>query len=169
MSKLLNGLEGVVCLIDDVLLFAADKEGHDIRLRAVLDRMAAAGTTLNVEKSMFRKPELKFLGHVLNRDGVSPDPEKTRAIVMMLPPDGVQGLRRFIGMVNHLGKFSHRLSEMTKPLRELLSTKNLWSWGPAQEQAFQQVKEELTRPTVLALYSPQIETKISADGSSYGL
>ena len=65
MSKLLDGLEGVVCLIDDVLIFAADKEEHDIRLRAVLDRMAAAGNTLNVEKSMFRQPELKFLGHVL--------------------------------------------------------------------------------------------------------
>ena len=85
MSKLLDGLERVVCLIDDVLIFAADKEEHDIRLRAVLDRMAAAGTTLNVEKSMFRQPELKFLDHVLNRDGVSPDPEKTRAIAMMLP------------------------------------------------------------------------------------
>ena len=129
--------------------------------------MAAAAATLNVEKSMFRQPELKFLGHVLNRDGVSPDSGKTRATAMMLPPDGVQGLHRFLSMVNHLEKFSHRLSELTKLLRELLSTKNSGSWGPAQEQAFQQVKEELTRPMVLALYSPQIKTKISADSSSY--
>ena len=100
MSKLLNGLE---CL---VLIFAADKEENDIRLRAVLDKMAVAGTTLNAEKSVFRQPELKFLGHVLNRNGVSPDPEKTTAIAMMLPPDGVQGLRHFLGMVNHLGKSS---------------------------------------------------------------
>ena len=49
-SYKLDGLEGVVCLIDDVLIFAADKEEHDIRLRAVLDMMAAAGTSLNVEK-----------------------------------------------------------------------------------------------------------------------
>ena len=87
---------------------------------------------------MFRQPELKFLGHVLNRDGVSPDHEKPGKS-LMLPPDGVQGLHRFLGMVNHLGKLSHRLSELTKPLRELLSTKNSWNWSPAQEQAFQQV------------------------------
>ena len=166
MSKLLEGMEGVVCLIDDVLIF---EEEHDVRLRAVLDRMAKAGTTLNLEKCMFQQSELKFLGHVLNQDGVSPDPEKTRAIALMPPPEGVPGLRRFLGMVNHLGKFSPRLSELTKPLRDLLSTKNSWSWGPAQEKAFRQVKEELSRPTVLTLYSTQAETKVSADSSSYGL
>ena len=46
MGKLLEGLDGVVCLIDDVFIFAADKEEHDLRLRAVLNRMAEAGTTL---------------------------------------------------------------------------------------------------------------------------
>ena len=169
MGKLLEGLDGVVCLIDDVLIFAADKEEHDLRLRAVLNRMAEAGTTLNMEKCVFQQTELKFLGHVLNQDGVSPDPEKTRAIALMPAPEGVPALRRFLGMVNHLGKFSHRLSELTKPLRDLLSAKNSWSWGPDQDRAFQEVKEELSRPTVLALYSPQVETKVSADSSSFGL
>ena len=171
MGKLFEGLDGVVCLIDDVLIFAADKEEHDLRLRAVLNKMAEAGTTLNMEKCLFQQTELKLLGHVLNQDGVSPDPEKTRAIALMPSPDGVPALRRrrFLGMVNHLGKFSHRLSELTKPLGDLLSTKNSWSWGPDQDRAFQELKEELSKPTVLALYSPQVETKVSADRSSFGL
>ena len=38
-------------------------------------------------------------------------------------------------------------------------------WGPEQMKAFTHVKEELTKPTILALY----ETKISADASSYSL
>lgn len=49
----------------------------------------------------------------------------------------------FLGMVNQLGKFSPRISELTQPLRELLSTKQAWLWGPEQEQAFDRVKEEL--------------------------
>ena len=56
-----------------------------------------------------------------------------------------------------------------KPPRDLLSAKNSWSWGSDQDRAFQEVKEELSRPTVLALYSPQVETKVSADSSSFGL
>lgn len=56
-----------------------------------------------------------------------------------------------------------------QPLRELLSTKNAWWWGPKQVQALADVKKELTRPTVLALYDPRAETKISANASSFGL
>ena len=47
--------------------------------------------------------------------------------------------------------------------------KNSWNWGFAQEEAYQLVKEELSKPTVLALYDPQADSTISADSSSYGL
>ena len=50
-----------------------------------------------------------------------------------------------------------------------MSTKRSWTWGSSQEQAFSQVKSELAKPTVLALYSPRAPTKVSADASSYGL
>ena len=87
----------------------------------------------------------------------------------MDPPTSVAELRRFMGMANQLGKFSRNLAELTQPLRELLSKKRAWQWGPQQDQAFAKVKEELAKPTVLALYDPAAETKISADASSYGL
>ena len=54
-------------------------------------------------------------------------------------------------------------------MRELLSSKQAWNWGPAQEEAFVKVKAELTAHTVLALYDSQAVTKISADASSHGL
>lgn len=72
-------------------------------------------------------------------------------------------------MVNQLGKFSQNLAQLTQPLRELLSKKNIWKWGPAQDSAFLAVKDELSRPQVLAQYNPSAETKISADASSFAL
>ena len=44
-----------------------------------------------------------------------------------------------------------------------------WSWGPSQSKAFDLVKEELAKPTTLALYDPAAITKVSADDSAYGL
>ena len=169
MSTILEGLEGVVCLIDDVLVIGKDEAEHDTRLMQVLERLESVGVTLNREKCAFRQSSVKFLGHLIGQDGVRADPEKTSAIRDMETPQSVSDLRRFLGMVNQLGKFSPQISELTQPLRELLSTKRAWLWGPEQEQAFGRVKEELLKPTTLALYNPQAELKISADASSFGL
>ena len=72
-------------------------------------------------------------------------------------------------MANQLGKFTPRLATIFKPLRELLSSKQVWSWGPPQEEAFNKIKKELTQPTILMTFDPSAPTKISADASSYGL
>lgn len=61
------------------------------------------------------------------------------------------------------------IAEIGKPLRELLSTKRAWLWGSEQERALNELKQELTRLTVLALYNPAARSKISADVSSFGL
>ena len=169
MNQMLEGLEGVVCLVDDVLVFGSNREEHDTRLVAVLQRLGKAGATLNREKCVFYKTSVKFLGHVLDQDGIHADPEKTSAISNMEQPQSVTDLRRFMGLVNQLGKFSPRIAEISQPLRGLLSNKSAWVWGPDQERSFVEIKCELTKSTVLALYDPLAETNMSADASSFGL
>ena len=72
-----------------------------------------------------------------------------------------------MGMANQLSKFSPHIAEVSKPQCELLSMKKSWLWGPAQDDTFDKVKQELTKPTVLALYDPQANTKICANASAY--
>lgn len=54
-------------------------------------------------------------------------------------------------------------------MRELLSTNRQRSWDHSQERAFKMMKKELSKPTVLALYDPKADIKVSADASLYGL
>jgi len=42
------------------------------------------------------------------------------------------------------------LSELSQPLRDLLSSKSHWSWSDAQQQAFTALKESLTSTPTLA-------------------
>lgn len=142
---------------------------HDSRLVAVLQRLETAGATLNVAKCEFDKTSLKFLGHIIDREGIRADPDKTSAISKKEAPQSVIDLRRFMGLVNQLGKFSPRLAEISQPLRELLHSRRVWTWSPDQERSFSEIKQELVKPTVLALYNPQAETKVSADASSFGM
>ena len=170
MSMLLGGLNGVLCLIDDVLVFGHTEAEHDHRLQTVLGRIQSSIATLNVNKCAFRQTRIKFLGHFLTRmeslliqTRLQPSPE-------CLPQRmHVTELRRFLGMVNQLSKFSFHLSELTYPLRQLLSAKNVWTWSPMLDKAFSAVKDALTKPTVLVTYSPAAETKVSADASCHSL
>ena len=53
MSQLLEGLEGVVCMMDDILIYDQNEVEHDRRINAVLQRIRASGATLNEEKCHF--------------------------------------------------------------------------------------------------------------------
>ena len=155
--------------MDDVLIFGKTKEEHNIRLTKALNRIHSAGVTLNREKCLFGQDNIKFLGHVVNKQGISADPDKVAAIAHMKAPQNISALHRFLGMVNQLEKFSPRLATITQPMRELLSKKANWHWGFEHLAAFDATKKELLQPTMLALYNPKAKTKVSADASSFGL
>ncbi len=61
------------------------------------------------------------------------DLEKTKTVWDMDVPKSVSEVRRFLGMVNQLGKFSSNIANLTQPLRELLSTTKAWLWGTDQD------------------------------------
>ena len=82
----------------------------------------------------------------------------------------VGDLRRFLGMVNQLGKFSKNVAELKKPLKELLSKKCSWHWvSSSHDEAYTNIKSELSKPTILMLNDPAEDTKVTADASSYNL
>ena len=116
---------------------------------------------------MFNQCSVKFLGHIVDGMGIRADPDKVSAVKNMDTPQCVADVQRFMGTINQLGKFSPRISGISQPIRDLLSSKRTWIWGPDREQAFVMLKHELVRLTVLALYNPQTAGKISADASSF--
>ena len=78
MSKILSGLDGVLCQMDDILIHGLEE--HDHRLVAALNRIQSSGVTLNPDKCEFNKEKITFLGHVISKEGIAPDPKKTTAI-----------------------------------------------------------------------------------------
>ncbi|UYV61684.1 K02A2.6-like [Cordylochernes scorpioides] len=162
-------MDGVMCYLDDILIFASDSKTHDRILRLVLRKLKEAKVTLNKAKCVFGVPRINFLGHILDEDGIRPDPAKIEAVAKMPAPTDVHGVRRFLGMVNHLGRFVENLSEIVAPLNQLLVKGQDFVWDCSQERAFRKLKELLTTQPILAAYDVRKPTMVSSDASSYGM
>ena len=168
MTDILKNIDGVICHMDDILVHASTQQTHDDRVRAVLGRLREAGFTLN-EKCEFSKGSVRFLGHIIDSQGIHADPQKVDAILNFPAPANVPELQRFLGMLNQLAKFTPELASQTEPLRQLLKLDSLWSWDHPQKGAFKQIKQSLTSTPILAHFCMGRESVIAADASNTGL
>ena len=169
MMEILGGMNGVEIYQDDVIVHGKTEDEHDKRLEKVIKIIKDSGLRLNKKKSLFGQSSLKFLGHYISKDGVRPDPDKISAVLNMEPPTDISSLRRFRGMVNHLGQYIPELSTDMKPINDLSKKDIVWNWGPDQQTAFESIKKKITRTPCLAYYDVKLPTVVKADASSYGI
>ena len=76
----------------------------------------------------------------------------------MPPPTNKKQVQSFIGMINYLSKFPTRLSKLAEPIRELSKDKVPFNLGPEHQQAFTQMKKEISSALVIAYYNPKKQT-----------
>ena len=108
---------------------------------------------LNADKLHLRQTSVPFIGHVATDEGLKPDQAKVKAIADMPAPTDVAGVHRFLGMVQYLSKFLPHLSDMTKPLRDLLQKETEWCWEENQEMALRKIKDAVCTTPVLRYQS----------------
>ena len=168
-SDLLASLDRVVCMMEDIFIHSCSTGEDDAHLERVLQRLQDARLTLNLQKCQFIQAQVKFLGQVVNKDGVRPDRVKVRAIQKLQPPKTVSNIQKFLGMCNHLSKFSPNLAEKSKPLRKLLNKSNQWTREELQQMAFPEVKQAMVTSLSFTLFDQNHEAVMSANASSNGL
>ena len=99
MDTVLQGIPGVCCYIDDILVSTSDEDSHLHILEQVFTRLTTHGFRLKLEKCEFLLKSIEYLGHVITKDGIEPVPSKVEAIVKAPPPVNVQQLRSFLGLI----------------------------------------------------------------------
>lgn len=169
MDKMLQGLSGVICFIDDVLVVGKNSEEHLQNLNKVLQRFRERGVRLKQSKCKFMQTSVTFLGYRMDEDGIHPTEDKIRAIQEAPRPRNVSELRAWIGLVNYYGKFIQNLATLMHPFYVRLRKEKEFDWPAECEAAFKQVKGQLTSSQVLTHYDPSKKLKLECDASPYGL
>ena len=169
LYNLLSGIKGVLTQMDDVVVFGATKEEHDASLHEVLNILGENNLTLNKEKCTFGVQTIKFMGEIVSKDGIYPDPDKIKAIQQLVPPTSKTDLQKFLGMVNYLARFIPGYSDATELLRSLLKKSSVWHWTELHASAWTQLKTMVTKSPVLLFYNPNNDITIAADSSKSAL
>ena len=123
MNECLAGMRDIICIpyLDDVLTYSKSFNAHISHVKMVLRRLIEHGIKLNPEKCVWFKSEVKYLGHVVSKEGYRVDPASDEVINRLKePPKTVGELRSLLGFVGYYRSFIRDFSKTAKPLYDLL-------------------------------------------------
>ncbi|XP_054276477.1 uncharacterized protein K02A2.6-like [Macrosteles quadrilineatus] len=169
MDRILQGISGVKCFFDDIIIQGSNYEETVQRLKLVLDKIREHDLRLNFEKCKFFQKRIAYLGHTIDENGLQKGSEKVKAIVEAKRPRDVNQLRSFIGLANYYNKFIPKLAEKLNPLNKLLQKGKKFEWTDECERSFESVKLDIAKDETLIHYNPSLPLILSTDASPTGL
>ena len=136
MEQILQGLPGVACYLDDVLITGRNDQDHLKNLEAVLQRLHDRGLRLKKSKCAVCLSD-EYLGYQVDAEGLHTTTGKVKSIIVDTPkPGDVKQLRSFLGLVNYYGRFVPNLATVAHSLNQLLRKDVKWQWNKECDSAF---------------------------------
>ena len=155
--------------LDDIVIFSATWEDAVRDVEAILKRLELAGLKARPEKCVFFKDSVELLGHVVSKDGVSPDGRKVEAIKKWPTPDNACDLLSFLATANFYRRFIRDFSKIAAPLYKLTRKDVEWRWQSEQADAFARVKELLCSSPVMAMPDSSKQFVVDTDWSRHAI
>ncbi|XP_053285372.1 uncharacterized protein LOC128446371 [Pleuronectes platessa] len=173
--------QSLLLYLDDIIVFSSSVEQHLQRLEIVLDRLQKEGLKAKLEKCVFFRREVGYLGHVITSQGVSTDPKKIKAVSKWQRPRHISELRSFLGFASYYRRFVEGFAKLAGPLHklvaELAGTKSKKgpgltlgaAWTPQCEASFEALKAKLVSSPVLVYADFRKPFILEIDASYSGL
>ena len=161
----LEGIDGFLKIVDDIIIFGPDMSVVLDRVRKVLTRCREKNITLSIDKAEIGS-SVRFAGFVVSARGISPDPDKLKALREFPVPSNLTTLRSFLGLANYVGSFIPNLSQVTSTLRGLLKKNVSWQWFEEHQKCFEETIKTLLNYATLQHYNPNQMCELLTDASN---
>ena len=129
---------------DDMLVKSTTAELHIAHLSEALQILRNYNMKLNPAKCAFEVSVRKFLGFIVNHQGIKANPDKIKAVLDMPSPSGIKEIQRLTGRIAALSRFVSRASDKCQPFFQVL--KKTFQWDAKCEEAFSALKTYLSSP-----------------------
>ena len=173
MEHVLRGLNWKICLIyiDDIIIFSRSFDDHMANLHLVFSRLRDAHIKLKASKCHFAFSKISYLGHIVSRDGIQPNPDKISAVQDFPIPKRVKDVRSFLGLANYYRRFIEHFSKIAKPLTQLLQKNVKFQWTDECQNAFDRLKNALVSAPILSYpdFSKPFELYVDASNDGLGM
>ena len=131
----------MACYLDDIVVTGRSEQEHLSSLQKIMDKLNVSGLCLKLEKCAFFQDSVTYLGHILDKEGIRPHPDKIKAITAMPEPQNQSELRSFLGMVQYYDRFISGLATNCAVLNNLLHRKIPSGSGSGQLNTQKQLKQ----------------------------
>ncbi|GFY01137.1 retrovirus-related Pol polyprotein from transposon 297 [Trichonephila clavipes] len=155
--------------MDDVIISSPSFTQQVKHLKEVFRLLHEAGLTLNKDKCKFGCEELKYLGSIINKEGIKTDETKVQAIVKMKPPRNSKEVSKCLGLSHWYAKFIKNYADLCKPLYNLKRKLKKFIWSIEAQKAFDAVKVAITKAPVLKFPDFKTPFELFTDASSIGV
>ncbi len=175
MEQVLRGLnpedgpDFVFAYMDDVLIYSETLEEYLQHLSLVLKTVTKAGLKLKLSKCKFLRQEVEYLGHIITRDGLKPNPSHVAAVAEYPTPQSVKDVQQFVGLASYYRRFIPNFAKVACPLHALTRKGEQIQWTPECQESFTTLKEKLTSAPVLAYPDFDKDFVLKTDASVRGL
>jgi hypothetical protein len=159
----------IVVYLDDILIYSWTEQEHKAHVRLVLDVLKREKFYVCKAKSTFAAKEIKFLGHIVNSEGIRPDPKKVKVVRNWPVPKNVHEVRSFLGLANYFCKFISHYSEVAAPLTNLTKKSHVSAWIGKCQDAFEKLKHHLTEAPLLRTSDESKTYRVVTDAFDIGL
>lgn len=169
MDNVLQGVENTIVYLDDILVFSTSLQEHIVNLKKVFQRLRETNFKIQMDKSEFLKRETPYLGHIITREGVKPNPDKISAISKYPIPKTTKQIKGFLGLLGYYRRFIPDFAKVTKPLTACLKKGSKIVINSDYINCFEHCKTLLSNDPILVYPDFSAEFILTTDASNYAL
>uniref|UniRef100_A0A914Z536 RNA-directed DNA polymerase n=1 Tax=Panagrolaimus superbus TaxID=310955 RepID=A0A914Z536_9BILA len=129
-----------------------NEEQHLQDVEEILITIERNGLKLRIDKCYFGMEEIKYLGFLISKEGIRPDPANIEKVKNFTRPTSLTQVRSFIGATSYFRRFIPNFAKIMSPLYDLTTKgENVKeNWKDEHETAFKAIIQKLVEAPVLA-------------------